>query len=121
LETARIKIESNATHSLPLIIVVRQTTGILSWQIPLLVNSVDLDNVIYNKTSRTLCSTKYYRYAQNDEEYVIVGISTASRENVFFDISVMEVRDFYLRYKTKLLRKVLKIWLIHKFLHLILS
>jgi len=98
LETARIKIESNATHSLPLIIVVRQTTGILSWQIPLLVNSVDLDNVIYNKTSRTLCSTKYYRYAQNDEEYVIVGISTASQENVFFDISVMEVRDFYLRY-----------------------
>ncbi|XP_011702065.1 PREDICTED: SID1 transmembrane family member 1-like isoform X2 [Wasmannia auropunctata] len=94
--TARIKIESNATHSLPLIIVVRQTTGILSWQIPLLVNSADLDTVIYNKTSRTLCSNKYYRYAQDDEEYVIVGISTASRENIFFEISVVEVTDFYL-------------------------
>ncbi|XP_071555084.1 SID1 transmembrane family member 1 isoform X1 [Temnothorax nylanderi] len=96
LETARIKIESNATHSLPLIIVVRQTTGILSWQIPLLVNGVNLDTVTYNKTSRTLCSTKYYRYAQNDEEYVIVGISTASRDNVFFQISVVEITDFYL-------------------------
>ncbi|KAG5331301.1 SIDT1 protein, partial [Acromyrmex heyeri] len=98
LETARITIESNATHSLPLIIVVRQTTGILSWQIPLLVNSADLDTVIYNKTSRTLCSTKYYRYAQNDDEHVIVGISTASHENITFSINVVEVMDFYLRH-----------------------
>ncbi|KAL0130708.1 hypothetical protein PUN28_002379 [Cardiocondyla obscurior] len=102
LETARIKIESNATHSLPLIIVVRQTTSILSWQIPLLVNSVDLDTVAYSKTSRTLCSTKYYRYAQNDEEYIIVGISTASHDNVSFDISVVEVQDFYLRSGNKI-------------------
>ncbi|XP_024882541.1 SID1 transmembrane family member 1-like isoform X1 [Temnothorax curvispinosus] len=101
LETARIKIESNATHSLPLIIVVRQTTGILSWQIPLLVNGVNLDTVTYNKTSRTLCSTKYYRYAQNDEEYVIVGISTASRDNIFFQISVVEITDFYLNSGTE--------------------
>ncbi|XP_011060636.1 PREDICTED: SID1 transmembrane family member 1-like isoform X1 [Acromyrmex echinatior] len=101
LETARITIESNATHSLPLIIVVRQTTGILSWQIPLLVNSADLDTVIYNKTSRTLCSTKYYRYAQNDDEHVIVGISTASHENITFSISVVEVMDFYLSSEKK--------------------
>ncbi|KAH0946843.1 hypothetical protein HN011_008569 [Eciton burchellii] len=97
LETARIKIESNATHNLPLIVVVRQTTGILSWQIPLLVNSKNIDYVTYNKTSRTLCSTKYYRYASKDEsEFVIVGISTASHENVFFKLSVVEVKDFYL-------------------------
>ncbi|XP_012056983.1 PREDICTED: SID1 transmembrane family member 1-like [Atta cephalotes] len=101
LETARITIESNATHSLPLIIVVRQTTGILSWQIPLLVNSADLDTVIYNKTSRTLCSTKYYRYAQNNDEHVIVGISTASHENITFSISVVEVMDFYLSSRKK--------------------
>lgn len=87
---------------------VRQTTGILSWQIPLLVNSVDLDTVIYNKTSRTLCSTKYYRYAQNDEEYIIVGISTASRENVFFEVSVVEVNDFYLRYVLSHKRRIVK-------------
>lgn len=108
LETARIKIESNATHSLPLIIVVRQTTGILSWQIPLLVNSADLDTVIYNKTSRILCSTKYYRYSQDDEEYVIVGISTASRENIFFEISVSEVTDFYLRFVLSYRRNIIK-------------
>ncbi|CAL1681359.1 unnamed protein product [Lasius platythorax] len=95
-ETARIQIESNATHSLPLIVIVRQTTGILSWQIPLLVESAD-SSVVYNKTSRTLCSTKYYRYAPKDEEeYVIVGISTASRENIWFNLSVAEVTDFYL-------------------------
>jgi len=84
---------------LPLIVVVRQTTGILSWQIPLLVESTDLNSVTYNKTSRTLCSTKYYRYAPKDEEeFVIVDISTASHENISFTLSVVEVKDFYLRY-----------------------
>ncbi|XP_032663534.1 SID1 transmembrane family member 1-like isoform X2 [Odontomachus brunneus] len=99
LETARIKVESNATHSFPLIIAVRQTTGILSWQIPLLVDSTDLNSVTYNKTSRILCSTKYYRYAVRDEkEFIIVSISTASRANVFFNLSVTEIvtEDFYL-------------------------
>lgn len=108
METSRIEIESNATHNLPLIIVVRQTTGILSWQIPLVVTGADLNTVIYNKTSRTLCSTKYYRYAQNDEEYVIVGISTASRENIFFDLSMVKLTDFYLRhvlYKRKIVNE----------------
>ncbi|XP_029169765.1 SID1 transmembrane family member 1-like [Nylanderia fulva] len=96
LETARIKIESNATHSLPLIVIVRQTTGILSWQIPLLVESAD-SSVVYNKTSRTLCSTKYYRHAPKDDDaYVIVGISTASHKNISFNLSVVEVMDFYL-------------------------
>ncbi|KAL6432784.1 hypothetical protein ACFW04_006278 [Cataglyphis niger] len=95
LETARIEIESNATHRFPLIVIVRQTTGILSWQIPLLVDGTD--SVIYNKTSRILCSTKYYRYAPKDkEEYVIVGISTASLENIFFNLNVVKVEDFYL-------------------------
>ncbi|XP_072758199.1 SID1 transmembrane family member 1 [Anoplolepis gracilipes] len=95
LETARIEIESNATHSLPLIVIVRQTTGILSWQIPLLVDGAN--SVVYNKTSRILCSTKYYRYTPKDEgEYVIVGISTASHENIFFNLSVVKVDDFYL-------------------------
>lgn len=111
METARIKVESNATHNLPLIIVVRQTTGILSWQIPLVVTSTDLNTVIYNKTSRTLCSMKYYRYAQNDEEYVIVGISTASRENILFDLSMVKQKDFYLRhvlYKRKIVKKHIK-------------
>lgn len=99
METARIKVESNATHSFPLIIAVRQTTGILSWQIPLLIDGIDLNSVTYNKTSRVLCSTKYYRYAIRDQkEFVIVSISTASQANVFFNLSVTEVADFYLRY-----------------------
>lgn len=100
LETARIKVESNATHSLPLIIAVRQPTGILSWQIPLLVDGTDSNSLTYNKTSRILCSMKYYRYATigDEKELVIVSISTASQANVFFKLSVVEVTDFYLRY-----------------------
>lgn len=78
---------------------VRQKTGILSWQIPLLVDSVSSEPLAYSKTSRTLCATKYYRYsAKDNQELIIVSISTASSENVVFNISVVEMTDFYLRY-----------------------
>ncbi|KAF7404761.1 hypothetical protein HZH66_003667 [Vespula vulgaris] len=40
LKTARIQVQSDATSDLPLIVVVRQDRGILSWQIPLIIESM---------------------------------------------------------------------------------
>lgn len=89
---------SNATEDLPLIIVVRQRKGILSWQIPLLVQSAQDGPLSYNQTSRTLCSTKYYLSDSEDEvEFVSISVSTASHKNVSFDLMVSIVTDFFIR------------------------
>ncbi|KZC10355.1 SID1 transmembrane family member 1 [Dufourea novaeangliae] len=98
METARIDVESNATHDLPLIVVVRQKRGILSWQIPLVVNNMYFNDLTYNKTSRTLCSTKEYRNEPGaQEEFVTVSLSTASHINIAFTLIVTEDFHFYLR------------------------
>ncbi|XP_031827510.1 SID1 transmembrane family member 1 isoform X2 [Nomia melanderi] len=98
MQTARINVESNATHNLPLIVVVRGKKETLSWQIPLVVNSMYFNELTYNKTSRTLCSTKDYQNAQGDtEEFVTISLSTASYNNISFKLNVTEDFHFYLR------------------------
>ncbi|XP_012280860.1 SID1 transmembrane family member 2 isoform X2 [Orussus abietinus] len=95
---ARIKVQSNATRDLPLIIVVRQEKGILSWQIPYVVESSHFETQMYNTTSRTLCSSRYcQRNLLNHEEFVTVSISTASTTNIDFEMTVYHIRGFYLR------------------------
>ncbi|CAL7951792.1 unnamed protein product [Xylocopa violacea] len=96
METARIEVESNATCDLPLIVIVRQKREILSWQIPLVVNSIYFSDLIYNKTSRTLCSSKYYRGQLDDEEFLTVSLSTANHKNISFKLNMTQEHHFYL-------------------------
>lgn len=98
MQTARIEVESNATHDLPLIVVVHQKRGILSWQIPLVVNSMYFQDQPYNKTSRTLCSAKYYRSELEEQDFVTVSLFTASNTNISFKLNVTEDSHFYLKY-----------------------
>ncbi|XP_054015847.1 SID1 transmembrane family member 1-like [Hylaeus anthracinus] len=108
MDSTRIEVESNATHDLPLIVVVRQKKGILSWQIPLVVDSMHFNDVAYNKTSRTLCSTKDYQNKQGDEqeEFVTVSLYTASHKNVSFKLNVTQDTQFYLRTGEKRLMEI---------------
>ncbi|XP_046145976.1 SID1 transmembrane family member 1-like isoform X1 [Osmia bicornis bicornis] len=97
METARLEVESNATTDVPLIVVVRQKKGILSWQIPLVVNSMYFNDLAYNKTDRTLCSPKYYQSeAENQDEFLTVSLSTGSHENILFKLNMTKVLHFYL-------------------------
>ncbi|XP_063979425.1 SID1 transmembrane family member 2-like [Diachasmimorpha longicaudata] len=97
---ARIYVESDASEDEPLIVVVRQKKGILSWQIPLLVERKNGPPQAFSKTSRTLCSTHYYKLGRKDledEEFISVSISTESRSTIKFDLSVIAETDFYIR------------------------
>lgn len=98
METARIEVESNATYDLPLIVVARQMRGILSWTIPDVVESMNFDDLAYNKTGRTLCSTKDYRSEIEYQEFVTVSLSTASYKNISFKLNVTQDSQYYLRY-----------------------
>ncbi|XP_076277521.1 SID1 transmembrane family member 1 [Lasioglossum baleicum] len=99
MQTSRINVESDASHSRPLIVVVRQNREILSWQIPLVVKSTYFNQSTYNKTSRTLCSTKDYQRGHGDEgdEFITVSLSTASHRNISFQLNVTKDLHFYLR------------------------
>ncbi|XP_015117063.1 SID1 transmembrane family member 1 [Diachasma alloeum] len=97
---ARIYVDSDASEDEPLIVVVREKKGILSWQIPLLVERKNAKPQAYSKTSRTLCSASYYKLGREDledEEFITVSISTESRSHINFHLSVIAETDFYIR------------------------
>ncbi|XP_060828615.1 SID1 transmembrane family member 1-like [Bombus pascuorum] len=95
--TARIVVESNATTDLPLIVVVRQKREILSWQIPLVVQSAYFNDLAYNKTSQTLCSTNYNQSRlEEEEEFITVSLSTANYQNISFKLNMTKQYDFYI-------------------------
>ncbi|KAG8224444.1 hypothetical protein J437_LFUL001397, partial [Ladona fulva] len=98
--TARIVVESiNATKSYPVLIVVRQQKGVLSWQLPLIVSTYSGNDTEYQKVSRTLCPSKYYliegKESSVEEESVIVSVSTSSPVDVFVFLTVKLIDDFY--------------------------
>lgn len=79
--------------------VVRQKREILSWQIPLVVNSMYFDDLAYNKTSQTLCSINYNQSGLEEEkEFITVSLSTANYQNILFKLNMTKQYDFYIRY-----------------------
>ncbi|XP_066599229.1 SID1 transmembrane family member 1-like [Prorops nasuta] len=97
IETARICVESNATHNSPLIVVARQRQGTLSWQLPFIIENKNFTSS-YNRTSRLLCSTKYYHSSIGEQkEFVFISISTASDIYVNFQLTVVKEAHFYMK------------------------
>ncbi|XP_071441982.1 SID1 transmembrane family member 1-like [Hetaerina americana] len=101
-QTARISVESiSASKIFPVLVVVRQQKGILSWQLPLIVGTHSNIDKEYQKVSRTLCPSRYYilddktSYA-GEEETVIVSVSSSSPVNITVKIQVELMEDFFL-------------------------
>lgn len=79
--------------------IVRQKREILSWQIPLVVNSIYFDDLAYNKTSQTLCSINYNQSGlEEEQEFITVSLSTANHKNISFKLNMTKQYDFYIRY-----------------------
>ncbi|KAK7794274.1 hypothetical protein R5R35_013605 [Gryllus longicercus] len=89
--------DSNRTY--PILIVVRQQKGVLSWQLPLIVETATSRREYY-RTNRTLCpDNNYYLESQltASSRDVIVSISTASPHNVTFSLLVKTVDNFFVQ------------------------
>ncbi|XP_069691138.1 SID1 transmembrane family member 1-like isoform X2 [Periplaneta americana] len=100
IQPARIMIECrDSNRSYPVLIVVRQQKGVLSWQLPLVVES--RTNLFeYARTSRTLCpDNNYYaphHHSTGSTNEVIVSVSSASPRNLSFSLRVDEEKDFFI-------------------------
>ncbi|KAL7298330.1 hypothetical protein TKK_0008676 [Trichogramma kaykai] len=105
-EGSQLIVESlDATLENPLFVVVRQKSGVLSWQVPLLPDTgeiVDLPR-FSRRTSRMLCPSQHYIYkkpiknSMDVDKYATVTISTDSPENINFKLRLSRLPDFYMR------------------------
>ncbi|KAJ3650386.1 hypothetical protein Zmor_016489 [Zophobas morio] len=92
---------SNADLSTPLMVVARQPKELVSWQLPMILES-DSGNNNFTKISRTLCHDMYRRYLPKGMGNVrvdspIVSVATASEKNVTFSVRVDYQEDFFIQ------------------------
>ncbi|XP_060073124.1 SID1 transmembrane family member 1-like [Ylistrum balloti] len=77
----------------PVLFVVRQQQGILSWRVPMYLEYV----YTYNMVSRNLCPVDaVHRNSTEKNQTVFVDVSTFSKQNLTFTISADFVKDFNL-------------------------
>jgi len=102
---ARIMVESNnSNRSYPVMVVVQQQKGVLSWQLPLVVES-GTNLFEYARTSRTLCPDYTYPSPHSQGvgygNEVIVSVSTASPHNLNVSLLVSQEIDFSINLSEK--------------------
>ncbi|KAF7283688.1 hypothetical protein GWI33_023184 [Rhynchophorus ferrugineus] len=97
----RVSITSkNATNKDPLMVVSRQPKELLSWKLPLVVESENGEQH-YMNTSRTLCYDILKHKKLNEEvkhENPIVSISSSSEQNIHFNVLVDFPEFFHLEH-----------------------
>lgn len=95
---ACVSVESyDSNKTFPVLVVVRQQRGIMSWQLPLIVETLRSSREYY-KTNRTLCPHNNYAtsgYSASTEDF-IVSISSESLHNVSFSLFVKTVDYFFI-------------------------
>lgn len=89
-QPARVTVESgDANRTYPIIIVVQQQKSVLSWQLPLIVESQSY-MFEYNRTSRTLCQDYDSKNDSVDQEndLIVISVSTRSPYSQSFSLTV---------------------------------
>lgn len=91
--TVSLPTSSQVDTNSPVLFVVRQQQGILSWRVPMYLEYI----YMYNMVSRNLCPVDaVHRNSSSKDQTVFVDVSTFSQQNTTFTISADFVRDFHL-------------------------
>nr|WJM99465.1 SID1 transmembrane family member 1-like protein [Ips calligraphus] len=95
---------NNATAQFPLMVTTRQPKQLLSWNLPLVVET-EYGEEYYTNTSRTLCydilkHNKLTEYRELEHQNPIITLATSSVANVHFNISVDFPQYFHIEHNT---------------------
>nr|XP_018910555.1 PREDICTED: SID1 transmembrane family member 1-like [Bemisia tabaci] len=97
LEPPRVTISStSADESYPIIIVVQQRRSVLSWKLPLTIQSKQ-NSYAYHRTSRTLCTDLEDVQNPEGEHEMVISVSTSSPSNVNFSLEVVKQQNFSIK------------------------
>ncbi|KAK7076004.1 dsRNA-gated channel SID-1, partial [Halocaridina rubra] len=100
-KAVRVTVSSpDSDYTNPLLVVVRQQRGVLSWQLPLEPPSNTIILEEYRTVSRTLCPVKNYKVsyggALDSKQRLFIDISTSSPTNISFSVKVDFEEQFHI-------------------------
>ncbi|XP_069491966.1 SID1 transmembrane family member 1 isoform X2 [Ambystoma mexicanum] len=80
----------------PVLFVVRQQKGVLSWQVPLVFRGYYQKTYTYQEVSRTLCPMAPVEEPGSEEQYIFVDVASMAPYNVPYELLVARVVNFEL-------------------------
>ncbi|XP_063812875.1 SID1 transmembrane family member 1 isoform X4 [Pseudophryne corroboree] len=98
VDALRVFVMSNSDDlEFPLLFVVRQQKGVLSWQVPLVFRGYYQRTYTYQDVSRTLCPTDPEGQTQPLEQFMYIDIASMAPTSVQYELIVIRLPNFELQ------------------------
>ncbi|XP_030059770.1 SID1 transmembrane family member 1 [Microcaecilia unicolor] len=97
VDAFRVFVSSFANNlQYPVLFVVRQQKGVLSWEVPLIFRGLYQKTYPYQQVSRTLCPMELEEEAVPSEHFIFVDVASMAPFNVEYKLLVTRIKDFEL-------------------------
>ncbi|XP_063250077.1 SID1 transmembrane family member 1 isoform X1 [Prinia subflava] len=97
VDAVRVYVNSSSENlQYPVLFVVRQQKGVLSWQVPLIFRGLYQRTYNYQEVSRTLCPTEPTPETRPSEQVIFVDVASMAPFNIAYELLVTRLENFQL-------------------------
>ncbi|XP_068127008.1 SID1 transmembrane family member 1 isoform X2 [Hyperolius riggenbachi] len=98
VDALRVYVKSDSDDlEFPVLFVVRQQKGVLSWQVPLAFRGYYQRTYTYQEVGRTLCPTHPEGQTQPSEQLMYIDIASMAPSSVHYELTVIRLPNFELQ------------------------
>uniref|UniRef100_A0A670ZF80 SID1 transmembrane family member 1 n=1 Tax=Pseudonaja textilis TaxID=8673 RepID=A0A670ZF80_PSETE len=100
-DALRVTVKSDSKDDqYPVLFVVRQQKGVLSWQLPLIFHGLYQRNYNYTEVSRTLCPSESVPMNGSSEQIVFINVASMAPYDAHYQLQVTKIKNFQLSMDT---------------------
>ncbi|XP_025029278.1 SID1 transmembrane family member 1-like, partial [Python bivittatus] len=97
VDALRVTVKSDSEDDqYPVLFVVRQQKGVLSWQLPLIFHGLYQRSYNYTEVSRTLCPSESVPENGSSEQIVFINVASMAPYNAHYLLHVTRIKNFQL-------------------------
>ncbi|XP_034267001.1 SID1 transmembrane family member 1 isoform X4 [Pantherophis guttatus] len=101
VDALRVTVKSDSEDDqYPVLFVVRQQKGVLSWQLPLIFHGLYQRSYNYTEVSRTLCPSESVPENGSSEQIVFINVASMAPYNAHYQLQVTKIKNFQLSMDT---------------------
>ncbi|XP_027724180.1 SID1 transmembrane family member 1 isoform X2 [Vombatus ursinus] len=98
VDAVRVYVNSSSENlKYPVLFVVRQQKGVLSWQVPLLFRGLYQRTYNYQEVSRTLCPSEPTNETRPSEQLIFVDVASMAPRGARYNLLVTKIKNFQLQ------------------------
>ncbi|RMC07646.1 hypothetical protein DUI87_17123 [Hirundo rustica rustica] len=99
VDAVRVYVNSSSENlQYPVLFVVRQQKGVLSWQVPLIFRGLYQRTYNYQEVSRTLCPTEPTPETRPSDQIIFVDVASMAPFNIAYELLVTRLENFQLEF-----------------------